>query len=32
MSRANCLIVLPDDNAGVEPGDEVSIQFLDWTH
>ena len=31
MSRANCLIVLPDDNAGVEPGDEVSIQFLDWT-
>ena len=30
MSRANCLIVLPDDNAGVEPGDEVSIQFLDW--
>ena len=32
MSRANCLIVLPDDNAGVEPGDEVSIQFLDWAH
>ena len=32
MSRANCLIVLPDDNAGVEPDDEVSIQFLDWTH
>ena len=31
MSRANCLIVLPDDNAGVEPGDEVNIQFLDWT-
>ena len=31
MSRANCFIVLPDDNAGVEPGDEVSIQFLDWT-
>jgi molybdopterin molybdotransferase len=30
MSRANCFIVLPDDNAGVEPGDEVSIQFLDW--
>ena len=30
MSRANCLIVLPDDNAGVEAGDEVSIQFLDW--
>ena len=31
MSRANCLIVLPDDNDGVEPGDEVSIQFFDWT-
>jgi molybdopterin molybdotransferase len=31
MSRANCFIVLPDDSAGVEPGDEVSIQFLDWT-
>jgi len=32
MSRANCFIVLPDDNAGVEPGDEVRIQFLDWMH
>jgi len=32
MSRANCFIVLPDDNAGVEPGDEVSIQFLDWVN
>jgi len=31
MSRANCFIVLADDNAGVEPGDEVSIQFLDWS-
>ena len=31
MSRANCRIVLPYDNAGVDPGDEVSIQFLDWT-
>ena len=30
MSRANCFIVLPDDNAGVEPGDDVHIQFLDW--
>ncbi|MCP4876538.1 MAG: molybdopterin molybdotransferase MoeA [Gammaproteobacteria bacterium] len=30
MSRANCFIVLPDDNAGVEPGDEVDIQFFDW--
>lgn len=32
MSRANCFIVLPDDSAGVEPGDEVSIQFLDWAN
>ena len=31
MSRANCFIVLGDDNAGVEPGDEVNIQFLDWS-
>jgi molybdopterin molybdotransferase len=31
MSRANCFIVLPDDNAGVEPGDEVDIQFFDWS-
>lgn len=32
MSRANCFIVLPDDNAGVAAGDEVSIQFFDWAH
>ena len=31
MSRANCFIVLPDESEGVEPGDEVSIQFLDWS-
>jgi molybdopterin molybdotransferase len=31
MSRANCFIVLPDDSDGVEPGDEVSIQFFDWS-
>ena len=31
MSRANCFIVLPDDNAGVEPGDEVNIQFFAWS-
>ena len=30
MSRANCFIVLPDDCGGVEPGDEVDIQFLHW--
>jgi molybdopterin molybdotransferase len=32
MSRANCFIVLSDDNAGVEAGDEVSIQLFDWSH
>lgn len=31
MSRANCFIVLPDENDGVEPGDEVNIQFFDWS-
>jgi len=31
MSRANCFIVLPDENAGVEIGDEVDIQFFDWS-
>ena len=30
MSRANCFIVLPDENSGVEPGDEVEVQFFDW--
>ncbi|MDJ0778973.1 MAG: molybdopterin molybdotransferase MoeA [Gammaproteobacteria bacterium] len=31
MARANCFIVLPDANDGVEPGDEVDIQFFDWS-
>ncbi len=31
MSRANCFIVLPDENTGVEVGDEVKIQFFDWS-
>ncbi len=31
MSRANCFIVLPDSNEGVEPGDMVDIQFFDWS-
>ena len=30
MSKANCFILLPDDNAGVEPGDDVDIQLFDW--
>ncbi len=31
MARANCFIVLPDASSGVEPGDEVDIQFFDWS-
>lgn len=31
MSRANCFIVLPDENAGVDIGDEIDIQFFDWS-
>ena len=31
MSRANCFIVLDDQNAGVEIGDIVDIQFFDWS-
>ncbi len=31
MSRANCFIVLDDQNAGVEIGDSVDIQFFDWS-
>ena len=31
MSRANCFIVLPDATESVAPGDEVSIQFFDWS-
>lgn len=28
MSRANCFILLPEDNSGVQPGDTVTIQPL----
>lgn len=31
MSRANCFIVLDEDNTGVEIGDDVDIQFFDWS-
>lgn len=31
MSKANCFILLDEDNAGVEPGDTVDIQLFDWT-
>jgi len=30
MSKANCFILLDEDNAGVEPGDSVDIQLFDW--
>ncbi len=30
MSKANCFILLAEDNAGVEPGDEVEIQLFNW--
>jgi len=30
MSKANCFILLNEDNAGVEPGDSVDIQLFDW--
>ena len=30
MSKANCFILLDEDNAGVEPGDSVAIQLFDW--
>jgi len=26
MSQANCFILLPEENSGVEPGDQVVIQ------
>ena len=28
MSRANCFVVLPEERGGVEPGDEVDVQFF----
>ncbi len=30
MSKANCFILLPEENAGVEPGDTVDIQLFNW--
>ncbi len=30
MSKANCFILLDEDNSGVEPGDPVDIQLFDW--
>lgn len=31
MSKANCFIMLAEDNAGVEPGDTVDIELFDWS-
>lgn len=31
MSKANCFIMLGEDNTGVEPGDTVDIQLFDWS-
>lgn len=30
MSQANCLIILPEASATVEPGDVVQVQMLGW--
>ena len=30
MSKANCFMLLGEDNAGVEPGDSIDIQLFDW--
>ncbi len=31
MSKANCFILLNEDNNGVEPGEPVDIQLFDWS-
>ncbi|OQX11142.1 MAG: hypothetical protein BWK73_18385 [Thiothrix lacustris] len=30
MSKSNCLIILPDETATIEPGDRVQIQTFSW--
>jgi molybdopterin molybdotransferase len=30
MASANGLAIVPEDSAGVEPGDEVQVLMLDW--
>lgn len=32
MSAANALTVIPEDQAAVEPGDEIDVIMLDWEH
>jgi molybdopterin molybdotransferase len=29
MSEANCLVVLPESCAGIQPGDSVQVQLFD---
>ena len=31
MSKANCFIILDENNAGVSPGDEVDIEMFGWS-
>ncbi len=31
MSLANGLVIVPEDKAGVEPGDKVQVMMLDWS-
>jgi molybdopterin molybdotransferase len=31
MSKANCFIILDENNAGVNPGDEVDIEMFEWS-
>ena len=30
MSKGNCLIILPEASATVEPGDVVQVQLFGW--
>lgn len=32
MSAANGLAVIPEDAAGAQPGDEITVMMLDWEH
>jgi len=31
MSKGNCLIILPEETATVEPGDVVQVQVFGWS-
>jgi molybdopterin biosynthesis enzyme len=32
MVRANALTVIPEDVDEVQPGDEIDVIMLDWSH